>query len=176
MNTQLKLSELPINLCGISRCFYNNLYSQNDEILSFSQTTHINLASFTESKQNLNSFENHIQNVKNVYDKLGLNYKIIETPSEKLENYAYRKFEIHTQIPSKNRYFQTGQIINYIDYSASRLNILYTAEKNKILPVNMVQSQIFKIEEMILFLLEYKQKRDGTLNFEEITNWLNNLS
>jgi seryl-tRNA synthetase len=62
---------------------------------------------------------------ENLYNQLGLHFRILDMPTEELGGSAYRKYDIEAWMPSKNGYGEISSTSNCTNYQSSRLSCQY---------------------------------------------------
>ncbi|KAG2494096.1 hypothetical protein HYH03_007735 [Edaphochlamys debaryana] len=60
-----------------------------------------------------------------MFEELGLHFKVLDMPSGDLGAPAYRKFDVEAWMPGLNRYGEISSASNCTDYQSRRLNIRY---------------------------------------------------
>jgi seryl-tRNA synthetase len=91
------------------------------------QFTKVEMFAFTEGDLEIsNSVHNEMLEIQmELYNNLGIPYRVIDMPTEELGNAAFRKYDIESYMPSKQGYGEISSTSNCIDYQALRLNCLY---------------------------------------------------
>lgn len=117
-----------------------------------------------------------------MFEELGLHFKVLDMPSGDLGAPAYRKFDIEAWMPGLQRYGEISSASNCTDYQSRRLNIRYRPseqagddksggkKKNKKVPTQFVHTLNgtgCAVPRMIVAILENNQQEDGSIVIPE---------
>jgi seryl-tRNA synthetase len=116
-----------------------------------------------------------------MYQELGLHFKVLDMPSGDLGAPAYRKFDVEAWMPGLSRYGEISSASNCTDYQSRRLNIRYRPnppssgngdqkKKKKKTPtqfVHTLNATGCAVPRMIVAILENFQQDDGSVVIPE---------
>ena len=122
-----------------------------------------------------------------MFEELGLHFKVLDMPSGDLGAPAYRKYDVEAWMPGLQRYGEISSASNCTDYQSRRLNIRYRPvssdgdgasttqekkkKKNKKVPtqfVHTLNATACAVPRMIVAILESNQQEDGTIIIPEV--------
>ena len=108
-----------------------------------------------------------------IYQELGLPYRVLEMCTGDLGTMATRKFDIEAWIPSRNDYGEVTSTSNCTDYQARNLNIKYRLTDGKTDYLHMLNGTAIATSRTILAILENYQRADGSVAVPEVLQkWL----
>lgn len=156
----LKVDEAPRKVMASSRCFRaeaggsgtdGNLY----RVHCFTKVEMFATCLPSQSEGLLEEFRD-IQ--RNLFEGLGLCFKLYDMPVHDLGAPAYRKYDIEAWMPSRNEFGEISSTSNCTDYQAKRLNIYFQDGANKF-HAHTVNGTACAIPRMIIAILEQYQVR-----------------
>ena len=119
-----------------------------------------------------------------MFEELGIHFKVLDMPSGDLGAPAYRKYDIEAWMPGLERYGEISSASNCTDYQSRRLNIRYrpsgdgdssssttTKKKNKKIStqfVHTLNATACAVPRMIVAILESNQQEDGSIIIPEV--------
>jgi len=118
-----------------------------------------------------------------MFEELGLHFKVLDMPSEDLGAPAFRKYDIEAWMPGLSRYGEISSASNCTDYQSRRLNIRYRPnapagedndkkkKKKKKVPtqfVHTLNATACAVPRMIVAILENNQQEDGSIVIPEV--------
>lgn len=164
-NEILDLSLGPRRYTGLSHCFrteagaYGRTSKGLYRVHQFSKLEMFVLCQPGESEtlhQELLAIE------KEICDGLGLQYRVIDTPSGDLGGPAYRKFDIEARLVMKD-FGEITSTSNCTDYQARRLNIKYRRPDGSNDFVHMLNGTAVVLSRFPLAIVEQYQQADGSI-------------
>ena len=129
-------TDLPIKLCGISHCYRTEAGAAGRAsrgLYRVHQFTKIEMFAFTLPGQSDAMHEEIRQIECDLFDAIGVPYRIVDTATGDLGGPAYRKYDLEAWMPGRGDAGEYGEVTstsNCTDYQARRLNIRYK-EKGK---------------------------------------------
>ena len=105
-----------------------------------------------------------------IFTKLGIPYRIVDTATGDLGAPAYRKFDIEAWMPGRGENGEYGEVTstsNCTDYQARSLNIRYKDDDGKTKFVHMLNGTAVALSRAIVALLENYQNEDGSVSIPE---------
>ena len=114
---------------------------------------------------------------RELFDRLGYFYKVLDMPLNELGAPAYRKFDIEAWMPGRNMYGEISSASNCTDYQSRRLAIRSidpkTGERRF---VHTVNGTACAVPRSLITLLEMGQKEDGQVDIaKELQPYCNGL-
>ncbi|MCH7751537.1 MAG: serine--tRNA ligase [Planctomycetes bacterium] len=167
--------QLPIKLCGISHCFRTEAGAAGRAsrgLYRVHQFTKIEMFAFTLPEQS-EDMHNYFCDLEcQLFDGLGIPYRVIDTASGDLGGPAYRKFDLEAWMPGRGNGGEFGEVTsasNCTDYQARRLNIRYKVKGEKGTRfVHTLNGTAVAISRALIAILENCQQPDGTVVIPEV--------
>ena len=108
-----------------------------------------------------------------IFQSLGLPYRVIDIASGDLGGPAYRKFDLEAWMPGRGDYGEITSTSNCTDYQARRLKIRYRPEpvdgkKQKPQMVHMLNGTAVATSRALVAMLENYQQADGSVVVPEV--------
>ena len=101
-----------------------------------------------------------------IFQGLGLPYRIVDTATGDLGAPAYRKFDIEAWMPGRGDEGEYGEVTstsNCTDYQARSLNIRYRDDDGKIKFVHMLNGTAVALSRAMVAVIENYQNEDGSI-------------
>lgn len=167
----LNEKDLPIKVAAFSHCFRREVGSAGQltkGLYRVHQFSKVELFVISHPDHSDSLHEELMALERNMYEELGLHFKILDMPTEDLGNPAYRKFDIEAWMPGRNSYGEISSASNCTDYQARRLAIRYKdAEKSSNQYVHTLNATACAVPRMIISILETHQQPDGSVLIPE---------
>ena len=168
-DTILTQEDLPIKMTGLSHCFRREAggagqYSKGlYRVHQFSKLEMFIYCLPEESE----SFHKEILSIEEeIFQGLGLPYRIVDTATGDLGAPAYRKFDIEAWMPGSGDEGEYGEVTstsNCTDYQARSLNIRYRDDDGKIKFVHMLNGTAVALSRAMVAVIENYQNEDGSI-------------
>ena len=168
-DTILNKEDLPIKMTGLSHCFRREAggagqYSKGlYRVHQFSKLEMFIYCLPEESE----SFHKEILSIEEeIFQGLGLPYRIVDTATGDLGAPAYRKFDIEAWMPGRGDEGEYGEVTstsNCTDYQARSLNIRYRDDDGKIKFVHMLKGTAVALSRAMVAVIENYQNEDGSI-------------
>ncbi|KAG0323494.1 seryl-tRNA synthetase [Dissophora globulifera] len=134
LNKVLEESQLPIKMAGFGRAFRAEAGSRGADVKGLYRVHQFSkvelfVLSKADHKESDRILEEMRQFQENVFDELGLCYRVLDMPTEELGASAYKKYDIEAWMPGRNSWGEISSTSNCTDYQARRLNIRYRTNK-----------------------------------------------
>ncbi len=165
---------LPIKLCGISHCYRTEAGSGGRAargLYRVHQFTKVEMFAFTlpdGSEDMLNYFcDLECQ----IFDGLGIAYRVVDTATGDLGGPAYRKFDLEAWMPGRGEKGEYGEVTstsNCTDYQARRLAIRYRTGEKGTAFVHTLNGTAIAISRALIAVLENYQQADGSVLVPEV--------
>jgi seryl-tRNA synthetase len=166
----LDAEELPIKLCGISHCFRTEAGAAGRAsrgLYRVHQFSKVEMFAFTLPDQSEDMLNYMCELQCQLFDGLGIPYRVIDTATGDLGGPAYRKFDLEAWMPGRGRRGEYGEVTsasNCTDYQARRLDIRYKIKGQKGTHfVHTLNGTAIAISRALLAIFENCQQADGSI-------------
>ena len=163
--------ELPLRLCGISHCFRTEAGAHGRAtrgLYRVHQFTKVEMFAYTLPEQSEAMHDELLGIECELFDGLGIPYRVIDTASGDLGGPAYRKFDLEAWMPGRGTHGEWGEVTstsNCTDYQARRLAIRYRKPGEKGTSfVHTLNGTAVAISRAIIAILENYQRADGSVS------------
>ncbi len=171
---------LPIKLVGISHCFRTEAGAAGRAsrgLYRVHQFTKIEMFAFTTPEQSEEVHDQLRQLECELFDGLGIPYRVIDTATGDLGGPAYRKFDLEAWMPGRGKSGEFGEVTstsNCTDYQARRLNIRYKTKGEKGTHfVHTLNGTAIACSRALIAVLENYQQADGSIVVPEaLRKWV----
>jgi len=170
----LNLNELPLKYAGLSHCFRTEAGAHGRKtrgIYRVHQFTKVEMFGFTgPDVEQSNALQMEIVRIEEeIFQALGVPYRLIDTATGDLGGPAYRKFDLEAWMPGRNEYGEVTSASNCTDYQARRLNIrCRSAEKKGTQFVHTLNGTAISCARALIAVLENNQQKDGSVIVPEV--------
>ena len=172
--------ELPIKLCGISHCFRTEAGAAGRAsrgLYRVHQFTKVEMFAFTLPEQS-EDMHNYFRDIEcEIFDGLGIPYRVLDIATGDLGGPAYRKFDLEAWMPGRGSGGEYGEVTsasNCTDYQSRRLDIRYKVkgEKGTHL-VHTLNGTAIAVSRALIAILENCQQPDGSIVVpESLRRWV----
>jgi seryl-tRNA synthetase len=172
----LSEEQLPIKVCGISHCFRTEAGAHGKAtrgIYRVHQFTKVEMFAFTAPEQSDATLE-ELRGIEcEIFDGLGIPYRVIDTASGDLGGPAYRKYDLEAWMPGRNNgngeWGEVTSTSNCTDYQSRRLDVRYKkkAEKGTHF-VHTLNGTAVAISRALIAVLENYQQADGSVLIPDV--------
>jgi seryl-tRNA synthetase len=164
--------QLPIRLCGISHCFRTEAGAHGRAtrgIFRVHQFTKVEMFLFSLPDQSDALHEELCAIECEIFDELGIPYRVVDTATGDLGGPAYRKFDLEAWMPGRGEWGEITSTSNCTDYQARRLNARFRkkAEKGTHF-VHTLNGTAVAISRALVAILENYQQSDGSIAVPEV--------
>lgn len=172
-NRILEKKDLPIKMAGLSHCFRREAggagqYSKG--LYRVHQFSKLEMFIFCLPEDSNNFHDKLLAIEEEIYQGLGIPYRVVDTCTGDLGAPAYRKFDIEAWMPGRGDNGEYGEVTstsNCTDYQSRRLNIRYRDEDGKLKYVHMLNGTAVALSRAIVAVLENYQCEDGSITIPE---------
>ncbi|MEC9095472.1 MAG: serine--tRNA ligase, partial [Planctomycetota bacterium] len=133
----LDSEDLPLKICGISHCFRTEAGAAGRAtrgLYRVHQFTKVEMFAFTLPEQSEETLEQFCQIECDLFDNLGIPYRVVDTATGDLGGPAYRKYDLEAWMPGRGENGEWGEVTstsNCTDYQARRLNARFKVKGEK---------------------------------------------
>lgn len=166
-NEWLNKERLPIQYCGISTCFRQEVGAHGRDtrgIFRVHQFDKIEQFILCSPADSWTHFHNMIKNSEEFYQSLGIPYRIVNIVSGALNNAASMKYDLEAWFPGSKAFRELVSVSNCLDYQARRLGVRYGQTKKLSGPteyVHMLNGTMCATTRTVCVLLELNQTPEG---------------
>jgi seryl-tRNA synthetase len=167
--------KLPIKLCGISHCFRTEAGAAGRAsrgLYRVHQFTKVEMFAFTLPEQS-EDMHNYFRDLEcDIFDGLGIPYRVLDIATGDLGGPAYRKFDLEAWMPGRGENGEYGEVTsasNCTDYQSRRLDIRYKVKGEKGTQlVHTLNGTAVAISRALIAILENYQQADGSIVIPEV--------
>ncbi len=171
----IEAEKLPLKLCGVSHCFRTEAGAAGRAsrgLYRVHQFTKVEMFAFTLPEQS-EDMHNYFCDLEcQIFDGLGIPYRVVDTATGDLGGPAYRKFDLEAWMPGRGENGEFGEVTsasNCTDYQARRLNIRYKNKGEKGTHfVHTLNGTAVAVSRALIAILENCQQPDGTVVIPEV--------
>ena len=162
--------KLPIKMTGLSHCFRREAggagqYSKG--LYRVHQFSKLEMFIYCLPEES-DAYHKEILSIEEeIFQGLGLPYRVVDTATGDLGAPAYRKFDIEAWMPGRGDDGEYGEVTstsNCTDYQARSLNIRYRDDDGKPKFVHMLNGTAVALSRAIVAILENYQNEDGSVS------------
>jgi seryl-tRNA synthetase len=168
----LEAEQLPIKMAGISHCFRTEAGAHGRAtrgIYRVHQFTKVEMFAFTLPNQSDDMLEYFRSIECQIFDGLGIPYRVIDTASGDLGGPAYRKYDLEAWMPGRGEFGEVTSTSNCTDYQSRRLGIRYRVKGEKGTQfVHTLNGTAVAISRALIAILENYQQADGSVVIPEV--------
>jgi seryl-tRNA synthetase len=173
----LDVGSLPLKYAGLSHCFRTEAGAAGRAgrgIYRVHQFTKVEMFGYTgPDLQDSNALHLEVLRIEEeIFQSLGIPYRVIDTASGDLGGPAYRKFDLEAWMPGRGESGEYGEVTsasNCTDYQSRRLNIRCKSPDRKGTQfVQTLNGTAISCARAIIAVLENYQKADGCVVVPEV--------
>ena len=169
----LSKEDLPLKMTGLSHCFRREAggagqYSKG--LYRVHQFSKLEMFIYC-LPEDSDKYHHEILSIEEeIFQGLGLAYRIVDTATGDLGAPAARKFDIEAWMPGRGGNGEYGEVTstsNCTDYQARSLNVRYRDDDGKPKFVHMLNGTAIALSRAVVAILENYQEEDGTVRIPE---------
>jgi seryl-tRNA synthetase len=176
----LDAEALPLKLCGISHCFRTEAGAHGAAtrgLYRVHQFTKVEMFAYTLPEASDAMHDELLRIECDIFDGMGIPYRVIDTASGDLGGPAYRKFDLEAWMPGRGAGGEFGEVTstsNCTDYQSRRLNIRFRKKGEKGTQfVHTLNGTAVAISRALIAVMENYQQADGSIAVPEaLRNWV----
>jgi len=164
-------TQLPLKMCGISHCFRTEAGAAGRAsrgLYRVHQFTKVEMFAFTLPDQSDETLDYFREIECQIFDELGIPYRVVDTSTGDLGAPAYRKFDLEAWMPGRSEAGEWGEVTstsNCTDYQARRLNVRYKIKDQKGTHfVHTLNGTAIALSRGIIAVMENFQQADGSID------------
>jgi seryl-tRNA synthetase len=167
--------QLPIKLVGVSHCFRTEAGAAGRAsrgLYRVHQFTKVEMFAFTTPEQS-DDMHLYFRDLEcQIFDNLGIPYRVLDIASGDLGGPAYRKFDLEAWMPGRGSGGEYGEVTstsNCTDYQARRLDIRYKKRGERGTHfVHTLNGTAVANSRALIAILENGQQADGSIVIPEV--------
>jgi seryl-tRNA synthetase len=171
----IEAERLPIKLAGISHCFRTEAGAAGRAsrgLYRVHQFTKVEMFAFTLPDQSEAMHDCFRDLECDIFDGLGIPYRVLDIATGDLGGPAYRKFDLEAWMPGRGENGEYGEVTsasNCTDYQSRRLDIRYKTkgEKGTHL-VHTLNGTAVAVSRALIAILENYQQADGSIAVPDV--------
>src|SRR5829696_494185 len=166
----LNEDRLPIRLARLSHCFRTEAGSHGRAsrgLYRVHQFTKVEMFAFTTPEQSEAMHEEMLGIEEEIFQGLGLPYRVVEICTGDLGGAAYRKFDLEAWMPGRDAYGEVTSTSNTTDYQARRLQIRYRKNGGRPHLLYTLNGTAIAVSRALIPILENYQQEDGSIQIPE---------
>lgn len=164
----LEKKDLPVRYAGLSHCFRKEAgaYGQYSKgLYRVHQFSKVEMFVFCAPEESDGMHEELLAIEEEIFQGLGIPYRVVDTCTGSLGAPAYRKFDLEAWMPGRGEDGEWGEVTstsNCTDFQSRRLNVRYREDKENRF-VHMLNGTAVAVSRGIIALMENNQREDGSI-------------
>ena len=172
MNETFNKNELPIKLVGVSPCFRKEVGTHGKYTKGLYRMHHFNKVEqfvFCLPEDSWKWHEEIQKNSEELYQALGLHYRVVNVCTGDLGSKAAKKYDIEVWM-ADGKYREVGSNSNCTDYQARRLNIKFREKEGQppLGYVHTLNNTALATSRTMIAIIEQFQQKDGSVKIPEV--------
>ena len=169
----LPKEKLPLMYCGLSHCFRREAGAAGQfskGLYRVHQFTKVEMFVYCLPEQSDAIHEKLRLIEEEIFEGLGIPFRVVDTCTGDLGAPAYRKWDIEAWMPGRNggEWGEVTSTSNCTDYQARRLNVRYKDDDGKNKYVHMLNGTAVAVSRALVAILENFQNEDGSVTVPEV--------
>ena len=169
MDEIIEPSELPIRMVGTSPCFRREVgaHGLSDRgIWRVHQFTKVEQIVICRPEDSWAMHEELLSNAKDLWDSLGLHYRVVDICTGDMGTVASRKYDLEAWLPGAGAFKEVVSCSNCTDYQANWLRMRYRTSKGNE-AVHTLNSTAIATSRALVAIMEQYQTEDGGVAIPE---------
>lgn len=157
--------DLPLKLAAISRCYRaetSNLLEERG-IYRVHEFTKVEMFVAADPHKSDTVLEEIRSLEEEIFESLGLHFKVLDMPPHELGAQAYRKYDIEAWMPGRGLYGEISSCSNCLDFQARRLGIRGPQGF-----VHTLNGTACAVPRLLIAIVEMGQRKNGTVELPEV--------
>jgi seryl-tRNA synthetase len=165
-------SQLPLQYAGVSPCFRKEAGAHGKDqkgIFRVHQFSKVEQFVYCTEEDSWNVHEQLITNAEEIYQGLGIPYRVVVICTGDLGTVASKKYDIEAWMPVQGAYREVVSCSNCTDYQARRYNTRYRSAPGEPTQfVHTLNSTAIAVQRTLVAILENFQQADGSVLIPEV--------
>ena len=170
-NEILAQDDLPKYYAGYSQCFRQESGAYGKYSKGFyrvHQFSKVEMFVYAKPEESQSIHEKLLSIEEELWQKLGIPYKVLEMCTGDLGAQAAKKFDLEAWMPGRGDWGEITSTSNTTDYQARRLNIRFKKENGEIGFAHTLNGTAIAVSRAFVAILENYQQKDGSVLIPEI--------
>jgi len=171
LNKNFSEDELPKKYFSYSMCFRKEIGSHGINEKGLWRTHQFNKVEqfiFCRQKDSWKMYEELRKNTEQIFQKLKLPYRIIESCSGDLGNWKAKSEDIEVYRPTTKQYEEVTSLSNCTDFQARKLNIKFVNKKGDKEVVHTLNNTAIATSRALVAIMENYQTKDGEIKIPTV--------
>ena len=167
----LKQADLPKYYAGYSHCFRQESGAYGKYSKGFyrvHQFSKVEMFVYAKPEESQNIHKKLLAIEEELWQKLGIPYRVLEMCTGDLGTQAARKFDLEAWMPGRDDWGEITSASNTTDYQARRLNIRFRKENGEIDFAHTLNGTAIAVSRAFVAILENYQQEDGSVLIPEV--------
>ncbi|MBO5136869.1 MAG: serine--tRNA ligase [Spirochaetaceae bacterium] len=170
----LSKEKLPLMYCGLSHCFRREAGAAGQfskGLYRVHQFTKLEMFVYCLPEQSDAIHEKLRQIEEEIFQGLGIPFRVVDTCTGDLGAPAYRKWDLEAWMPGRGENGDWGEVTstsNCTDFQARRLNVRYKDDDGKNRFVHMLNGTAVAVSRALVAIIENYQNVDGSITVPEV--------
>jgi seryl-tRNA synthetase len=161
----------PIKICGLSHCFRTERAAGKATrgLYRVHQFTKVEMVVLCDPEASEDMHLELLKIEKEIFDELGLPYRVLDIASGDLGASAYKKYDIEAWMPGRNggEFGEVTSTSNCTDFQARRMNIRHVSKNGQREFVHTLNGTAIAISRAMVAIIENFQTSDGRVMFPQ---------
>ena len=168
LNEVLNERDLPLKFVGVSPCFRKEAGAHGKDTKGIFRTHQFNKVEqfvFCKPEDSWKIHEELIENVKEIYERLELPFRVVNVCTGDIGTVAAKKYDLEVWMSAQQRFREVVSCSNCTDYQARRLNIRFRETEGRSPKgfVHTLNSTVIATGRTMVAILENFQEKDGSV-------------
>ena len=162
--------KLPVRYTAYSACFRREAGSYGKDtrgLIRVHQFNKVEMVNFVKPETSYNELEKLIGNAEEVFQLLGLPYRVVNLSTGEISFAAAKCYDIEVWAPGQNKYLECSSCSNFEGFQARRAGIRYKAKNGKINYVHTLNGSGVALPRTFICILENYQQENGSVIIPE---------
>lgn len=169
MDEILEKEDLPLRYAGFSACFRKEAGAHGKDTKGVFRTHQFNKVEqfvFSTPEQSWDEHELMIENAEEIFQKLGIPYRVVNVCTGDLGGVAAKKYDIEAWMPKQEAFREVVSCSNCTDYQARELNVRYRTPEGNVF-THTLNSTALATSRALVAIFENFQQADGSVLIPE---------
>jgi len=169
MDEILEKEDLPLRYAGFSACFRKEAGAHGKDTKGVFRTHQFNKVEqfvFSTPEQSWDEHELMIKNAEEIFQKLGIPYRVVNVCTGDLGGVAAKKYDIEAWMPKQETFREVVSCSNCTDYQARELNVRYRTPEGNVF-THTLNSTALATSRALVAIFENFQQADGSVLIPE---------
>ena len=159
----LKESDFPIKNCGYTPCFRREAGSYGKDVRGLNrlhQFDKVEIVQISHPTESYNALNNMVDHVKNILEKLGLQYRIALLCGGDLGFTSAITYDFEVYSAAQNRWLEVSSVSNFETFQTNRLKLRFKNNEGKTELAHTLNGSALALPRILAALLENNQQEN----------------